>query len=359
MFRLGVFLLFTLSFMANTSGQVLKIGKNLIPNPSFELTSGCQFLHTTPEEPIKTREWFSPSGATPDLFNRCALGEMGVPTNYVGRVAPVEGDNYIGLFYGAPKNKNESANYREYLMCSLLEVLQEDSVYHYQFFVKAAEYANWQHQYLSFAFSSEKLQFTHDSIISIENKILVDTDTLPQEGGWMKVSGRYKANGTEAYLLIGDLLPNEENEYNPVTDRAYSTAKRVSAYYLFDDFLLHLPVLEDARFPIEEAFTVDSLFFAFNSDELSTEQYQQLIPLIRHMEANDNLQLTIIGNTDETGTEAYNLELSKRRAMVVKEYLLLMGIADYRLQIVGKGETDLISEKDELNRRTVFILKEF
>ena len=65
------------------------------------------------------------------------------------------------------------------------------------------------------------------------------------------------------------------------------------------------------------------------------------------------------GHTDSRGSDSYNLELSKRRADAVVEYLIDGGMDAGRLNGVGYGEEDPVSpeETDEayqLNRRVEF-----
>ncbi len=49
-------------------------------------------------------------------------------------------------------------------------------------------------------------------------------------------------------------------------------------------------------------------------------------------------QLTVEGNTDERGSEEYNLALGERRAMAVKRYLVDLGVPNSRLRTVSFGE---------------------
>ena len=46
----------------------------------------------------------------------------------------------------------------------------------------------------------------------------------------------------------------------------------------------------------------------------------------------------IEGHCDERGTVEYNLELGKRRAQAVKDYLIDLGIEESRIQIVSYGK---------------------
>lgn len=49
-------------------------------------------------------------------------------------------------------------------------------------------------------------------------------------------------------------------------------------------------------------------------------------------------RITIEGHTDSRGDDAYNLDLSRRRAEAVKAYLVQQGVAEGRLRTVGLGE---------------------
>jgi outer membrane protein OmpA-like peptidoglycan-associated protein len=50
-------------------------------------------------------------------------------------------------------------------------------------------------------------------------------------------------------------------------------------------------------------------------------------------------QLTVIGHTDNVGSDSYNQGLSERRAGEVAEYLTSKGVINERVDHVGRGET--------------------
>lgn len=80
------------------------------------------------------------------------------------------------------------------------------------------------------------------------------------------------------------------------------------------------------------------------------------------VEAMDRYQRPVVevgGHTDSRGSDSYNLELSKRRADAVVEYLIEGGMDASRLNGVGFGEEDPVSEEEtdeayQLNRRVEF-----
>ena len=69
---------------------------------------------------------------------------------------------------------------------------------------------------------------------------------------------------------------------------------------------------------------LDNLASAMNSERLST------------------LHFRVEGHTDAKGRADYNLQLSKRRAQAVLEYLTQQQVASVRLQAEGLGSTQLL-----------------
>ena len=72
-------------------------------------------------------------------------------------------------------------------------------------------------------------------------------------------------------------------------------------------------------------------------------------------------QVEVQGHTDERGDDAYNLDLSDRRAHAVEKYLTDKGVDAKRLTAQGYGETQpLIREHNERawskNRRVAFLI---
>jgi outer membrane protein OmpA-like peptidoglycan-associated protein len=74
-----------------------------------------------------------------------------------------------------------------------------------------------------------------------------------------------------------------------------------------------------------------------------------------------DLKVKIVGHTDADGSDAANLDLSKRRAASVKAMLAKeFGIDESRMETDGKGESEPIDKNDNPagkanNRRVEFI----
>lgn len=85
--------------------------------------------------------------------------------------------------------------------------------------------------------------------------------------------------------------------------------------------------------------TFDSgLLFGFDSYALTAATKSNLQELASTLNEYPDTDLTIEGHTDSKGTDSYNLELSKKRAKSVADYLVTLGVSRSRLSTMGYGE---------------------
>lgn len=107
---------------------------------------------------------------------------------------------------------------------------------------------------------------------------------------------------------------------------------------MFGDALSALP-------PAPRRFT---LFFRFESDEL-TDQSQALIPEILAAVKQHAVQdVVVIGHTDTMGTQQANFGLGLKRAMTVRNLLVAAGLNGSTIEATSVGELDpLIKTADE------------
>lgn len=96
----------------------------------------------------------------------------------------------------------------------------------------------------------------------------------------------------------------------------------------------------------EGEVTTRGLFFDTDSDRLRPESTRVLEDLLAALGKADSLAVTIEGHTDAQGDEAYNLELSERRAAAVVAWLIEHGIAESRLTAEGRGESEPVASND-------------
>lgn len=88
--------------------------------------------------------------------------------------------------------------------------------------------------------------------------------------------------------------------------------------------------------------------FTFNSSSLDGEAQQIAGTNAEFMLAHPHVKVRLEGNTDERGTQEYNLGLGERRSEAVKQYLEAQGVASARISTVSFGKDNpLCTESTE------------
>lgn len=108
---------------------------------------------------------------------------------------------------------------------------------------------------------------------------------------------------------------------------------------------------------ISRNFTV---FFDFDKSDLTADARTVLDNVAKDAKAGHIMAVKVTGYTDRSGSDAYNLKLSSRRADAVRAYLVSKGIAIGEIAVEAKGESDpLVPTADGVrepsNRRAVII----
>lgn len=101
------------------------------------------------------------------------------------------------------------------------------------------------------------------------------------------------------------------------------------------------------------------VYFDHDKDELKVEFEDYLSQMARIINSHSDLRVKIIGHTDSNGTDAYNVDLSERRAERIKMFLKNIGVSADKIVIEFRGERDPAtsngtSEGKRLNRRVDF-----
>ncbi len=96
--------------------------------------------------------------------------------------------------------------------------------------------------------------------------------------------------------------------------------------------------------------------FAVDSTTISPSFRAALDEVAASLQKYPNSLVDVMGHTDSTGSDSYNLDLSRRRAESVKGYLVMRGVSSARVETIGYGEqyprADNATEQGRaLNRR--------
>jgi len=102
----------------------------------------------------------------------------------------------------------------------------------------------------------------------------------------------------------------------------------------------------------KEVFVLDEVLFEINSYRLNERHTSGLDSLVDILVNNPTIQIQINGHTDNSGSERYNLKLSRDRAEAVAVYLIDHTINESRITFEGYGSTrPLVSNETEEGRK--------
>ncbi len=121
---------------------------------------------------------------------------------------------------------------------------------------------------------------------------------------------------------------------------------------LFSDSMKALP-LEPVSF---------LFYFMHDSTKLTAESKAVIPKILSLVNKRKFYEISIIGHTDTTGTDKYNMRLSFARAEAVRDILLSHGIRPARMELRYHGERDpLVSTRNDVseprNRRVEVVVK--
>lgn len=106
-------------------------------------------------------------------------------------------------------------------------------------------------------------------------------------------------------------------------------------------------------------FEFKPLYFDYDKDEIREEYKEYLKTMASIVLSHSDLRIKVTGHTDSDGSDAYNLDLSKRRAKSILNYFLSLGLSADRVEIDFKGKRDPVApntnaEGKQKNRRVDF-----
>ena len=108
----------------------------------------------------------------------------------------------------------------------------------------------------------------------------------------------------------------------------------------------------DQLFTSGHARELRTVYFEFDSSNLSSETVSTLNRNAELIQEYPNLVVQLEGHTCSIGTQEYNLALGDRRAQSVREYLVQVGVPSNQLTTISYGEEmPAVSNDTETQRR--------
>jgi hypothetical protein len=214
--RLSISLFFITCFLSSYA-------QNVVPNCSFETYTTCP---TSPAQVGNCSQWRPYTSASPDYFNACNTGNVGVPVNAFGNEAAAHGQAYVG-FVDYIGN-----NYREYVATTITP-LTVNITYEVSMSVSLADNSQTASNGLGiYFFQNAPYTLTTGGILPVTPQVsFASYGPLTNKTGWVRVSGTFVADSAYTNLVIGGFLQAPQIVTIPTNPTNY-------AYYYIDSVVV-------------------------------------------------------------------------------------------------------------------------
>ncbi len=212
------------------------------------------------------------------------------------------------------------------------------------------------------------------SKVNILGKILSKKDNQPVAGARIEILDKAR-NTTDTIFSADDgsysylLAPNTDFEITVAKDGFFSQSEDVSTVnqvgditkdFILEELVKGQPIVIDA--PDKDG--VRPIFYDYDKWNIRQDAIEPLNNVVKKLKDNPKITIELGSHTDSRGTDAYNQELSFKRAKSAKNYLVSKGIKANRIKSKGYGESQPVNkcvdgvpcsdEEYQANRRTEF-----
>lgn len=333
LFTPPIFILFLITGLIHF-GKVQ--GQNLILNGNFEDINYC----TERTQPCSPSAWF-------DINN--------IPMGYGKRTELNHYRNYVIRF--------DSYGQKHYWQTILADNLVpgEEYLLSYNISTGSSSLNNY-----GFLFTDGLVFAVCDTFFSSQDYVsMTGGKEKVLKSGWIQVKKKFIADKASRYLVIGKFAGNLNEDIafdlDNVALQALNHKHRLPATLKDSVYAVkqrhrnipcgHVDRSSEPKKNIDtiETIAIGNLQFALNSYAiLNPEVFNKYDSIFNSGRIE---KIHIIGYADSTGSEEYNLELSKKRAEAVKTLLMSRyGLADRKIEAIGKG-VSIEYDNSALNRR--------
>lgn len=197
-------------------------------------------------------------------------------------------------------------------------------------------------------------QFYGDNFNNIPGGRPVDINLTVTGGLIFKIGGDdFKSYNPCDYL---GYISNLNNQVNDLRGALATTSAALAAA----EAQLPCPEVQETVIVQETAPLMSTVRFTLNSARISNMEMVNVYNTAEYLKANPDQKVVIVGYADkDTGSSAYNMSLSKRRAEAVKKALVeKYGISADRLTVKAEGSDSQPYSENNWNRIVIFSVAE-
>ena len=172
--------------------------------------------------------------------------------------------------------------------------------------------------------------------------------------------GKLAKSLAEKYDVCFQVIATGDTKENYQAIKDISSVNECSAFVDFSSLPGHPEKLTDVLFRVERiaaekpvvkkevvGYVAGKVLFDFDKSVIKDASKDVLINVSTYLKENPAKRVVLAGFTDSTGTDEYNVKLSKRRAESARAYLVdQMGIKPDRITLSWFGESDPVASND-------------
>ncbi|MBO7571838.1 MAG: PD40 domain-containing protein [Bacteroidales bacterium] len=195
--------------------------------------------------------------------------------------------------------------------------------------------------------NDEMKEESRQMIVNLE----FDENKLPKDSPKMQKVIDYLAKSVNSDDISYNNRPTDKNVYNikvSATNEVY-----------VDNGKNEPEPTEPSNITYSDTLELRNIYFDFDKYDIKSQYTKNLDELVDYMKDNPGAKIQINGHTDDVGSDEYNMALSGRRAMAVKNYLVDRGVKQDKVEIKKYGESSPIASNGsnstrKYNRRIEF-----
>ncbi len=207
--------------------------------------------------------------------------------------------------------------------------------------------------------TKERVAGKDDAILQQARVVLYDADNKQAGGDFSNSNGRvrFTLEPNENFTIIAS-----KNGYFSKSIPYTTVGKTPDPATLVQDvtnITLDTTIVLD-QLVLDKSIVLENIYYDLDKAEIRPDAALELDKLVQILKDNPAIRIELSSHTDSRSSDAYNLNLSQRRAQSAVDYIVSQGIAADRLVAKGYGESQLIiqnaqtEEEHQVNRRTEF-----
>lgn len=208
-------------------------------------------------------------------------------------------------------------------------------------------------------FTKQRVAGEEDAVLEQARVVLYDSLNKQAGGDFSNTNGRVRFTLTPAsdFTIIAS-----KSGYFSKSIPYTTTGKTPDISTLVQDvtnITLDTTIVLD-QLVLDRSIVLENIYYDLDKAEIRADAAIELDKLVQILKDNPAIKIELSSHTDDRSSDAYNQDLSQRRAQSAVDYIVSQGISVDRLVAKGYGESQLIienattEEEHQTNRRTEF-----